>query len=110
MAGGSLLIVAGSPLLLVGVPDWTVMGSELVGEGIRLTLRGTAETAVLVLLIPAAVVVGGSIAVGSAVTAVAVAGGWMLSCGGRVLSFVPDRPQRSLMFSEPVGACCPTCC
>ena len=110
MAGGSLLVVAGSPLLLVGVPDWTIIGSETVANGVRLTLRGTAETALLVLMVPVAVAAAGSLAVGGAVTAVALAGGWMLSCGGKVIGFVAEAPSRSLLFSEPVGGCCPRCC
>jgi len=110
LAGGSLLVVAGSPLLLVGVPDWTIIGVEKVAKGVKLTLRGTAETALLVVMVPVAAAAGASVVVGGAVVAVAVAGGWLLTCGGAVLGFVAREPSQSLLFSEPVGACCPRCC
>ena len=110
LAGGSLLVVAGSPLLLVGVPDWTIIGVETVAKGMRLTLRGAAETAVLVVMVPVAVAAAGSVVVGGAVVAVAVAGGWLLTCGGKTLGFIAREPSQSLLFSEPVGGCCPRCC
>jgi len=110
LAGGSLLVVVGSPLLLVGVPDWTIIGMETVADGMRLTLRGAAETALLVVMVPLAVAAAGSVVVGGTVVAVAVAGGWLLTCGGRTLGFVASEPSRSLLFSEPVGGCCPRCC
>lgn len=110
LAGGSLLVVAGSPLLLVGVPDWTIIGVETVAKGMRLTLRGAAETAVLVVMVPVAVAAAGSVVVGGAVVAVAVAGGWLLTCGGKTLGFVARESSQSLLFSEPVGGCCPRCC
>lgn len=110
LAGGSLLVVAGSPLLLVGVPDWTIMGVELVADGAKLTLRGASETAVLVVLIPVAAVAAGALVVGGTVMAVAVAGGWMLSCAGEVIGFVARDNSPALLFSEPVGNCCPRCC
>lgn len=110
LAGGSLLVVAGSPLLLLGVPDWTIIGVETVAEGVRLTLRGTAETALLVVMVPVAVAAAGSVVVGGTVVAVAVAGGWLLTCAGKTLGFVASEPSQSLLFSEPVGGCCPRCC
>ena len=83
LAGGSLAIVAGSPLLLVGVPDFSIVGVEHVAKGVKLSLKGSAETAVLVVMVPLAVAAGAALVVGGTVTAVAVAGGWVLSSSMR---------------------------
>lgn len=110
MAGGSIAVVAGSPLLLVGVPDFSIIGVEHVAKGVRLTLRGTAESAALVLMVPVAAAAGAALVVGGTVAVVAVAGGWVLSCGGVALGHVAREASDALLFSEPASRCCPGCC
>lgn len=110
LAGGSLAIVAGSPLLLVGVPDFSIVGVEHLAKGVKLSLKGTAESAALVLMVPVAVAAGSALVVGGTVTAVAVAGGWVLSCAGQTIGFVAREASASLLHHQRVDSCCPSCC
>lgn len=105
-AAGSVVIVAGSPALLVGVPDFTIMGVERLAQGLKLTLKGSGQTAALVLMVPLAAAASTAVVVGGVVTVVAVGSGWVLSCAGQTLGYVADG-SGSLLFSEP---CCPRCC
>ena len=83
--------------MLVGEQSWTILGVETVAEGMRLTLRGTAQTASVIIIVPVATAAAASVVVGKTLEVVGKAGSQILTCGGNVMGVVA---QDGLLFSE----------
>ena len=100
-AVGAGSIVAGS---LVAVADGSQMVVEAVqdiGHGLKVTLRGAAQTVRAVLILPLKLAGGASLAVGQTVVVVTHGAGWLITQAGRVLAFVPNETGQALLFSRP---------
>ena len=94
IAGGGLLLSAGTTLAIVAV-ELSVAGStyvvERASDGARSTLRLSGQT------------VGGlSLAVGTAVLVSTLATGAILSADGRAFAFVPNEVGAALLYNERI--------
>lgn len=101
-ARGSTTVVEGSLTVVQGSADMTIAAVEAVGEGLKLTLQGSARAARVVLAVPMAVAGGASYAVGQTVTVIAEAAGWLIVRSGEVIAFVPNEAGKALLHSRPV--------
>ena len=79
-----------------------VVAVVAVGEGLRVTLQGSAKVGKVVLAVPVAVAGGLSYAAGQTVTVIAEGAGWLIVRAGEVIAFVPNEAGRALMHSRPV--------
>lgn len=92
LVGAPLVLSAGTGLLLVKAVELTAEGSvwvlERSADGARLVLQA-AHSSVL--------------AVGTALTLVAVESGWLLVDGSRALAVLPDAAHAHLFHHQPVS-------
>lgn len=101
-AEGSTTIAEGSLVAVVGSAEMVVVAVEAVGEGLRVTLQGSAKVGKVVLSVPVAVAGGLSYAAGQTVTCVAEGAGWMIVRAGEVIAFIPNEAGKALLHSRPV--------
>lgn len=101
-ANGSATVAEGSLTVVQGSADMVVVSVVAVGEGLRVTLQGSAKVGKVVLAVPVAVAGGLSYAAGQTVTVIAEGAGWLIVRAGEVIAFVPNEAGKALMHSRPV--------
>ena len=101
-AEGSTTIAEGSLVAVVGSVEMVVLAVEAVGDGMRVTLRGSAKVGEVVLSVPMAVAGGLSYAAGQTVTCIAEGAGWLIVRAGEVIAFIPNEAGKALLHSRPV--------
>jgi len=102
--GASILsgiIVTGSPDALANASGrFVVSAIEVVGASGTVVLRGVSDAAEVSVRVPVQMLSEAGVSVGTTVTAVADASGYLLTAGGRVLCYVPNQVGRSLLGSS----------
>jgi hypothetical protein len=92
LVGAPLLLSAGTGVLLVKAVELTAEGSvwvlERTADGARIVLQGAGSSV---------------LAVGTALTVVAVESGWLLVDGSRVLAMLPDAGHAHLFHHQQVS-------
>ncbi|HSW13204.1 MAG TPA: hypothetical protein VLI06_10230 [Solimonas sp.] len=101
-ANGSTTVVEGSLTVVQGSADVTVAVVEVIGDGLRLTLQGSARVGKVVLSVPMAVAGGASYVVGQTLTVIAESAGWLIVRAGEVIAFIPNEAGKALLHSKPV--------
>lgn len=101
-AVGSASLVAGSVASVVGTGELVVESIDWMADGTRCAFRGSVEVGRIVLIIPAKIVGGASLAVGQTVLITAKGTGWLITKAGEVIAFIPNEVGEALLFSEPV--------
>ncbi|AXQ28686.1 hypothetical protein D0B54_08335 [Solimonas sp. K1W22B-7] len=101
-ANGSATIAEGSLAVVQGSADMVVVAVQAVGDGLRVTLQGSAKVGKVVLSVPMAVAGGLSYAAGQTVTVIAEGAGWLIVRAGEVIAFVPNEAGKALLHSRPV--------
>lgn len=101
-ANGSATIAEGSLAVVQGSADMVVVAVQAVGDGLRVTLQGSARVGKVVLSVPMAVAGGLSYAAGQTVTVIAEGAGWLIVRAGEVIAFVPNEAGKALLHSKPV--------
>lgn len=101
-ANGSATIAEGSLAVVQGSADMVVVAVQAVGDGLRVTLQGSARVGKVVLSVPMAVAGGLSYAAGQTVTVIAEGTGWLIVRAGEVIAFVPNEAGKALLHSKPV--------
>ena len=97
-------LAAGAGLsLVVGVGQLTVLSLERVGELVVATVRAGSEAVAFTIELSAEAVHALGIAVGTTLEASATTAGWIISCAGEAVAFVPDAAAATLIHHREIG-------
>ena len=104
-SAGSLAAVSIAPASVVAVSAYAggtmiVESVRFIGETVEVVLRGAGNASRAVVTVSASAAKNVSVAAGQTVKVVAEAGGYLLVSAGRVLCFIPDRADDSLLHSQ----------
>ena len=83
---------------------FSVTALEASGEGVLLTVSGVGLAASAVIVVSAELVRRLGIVAGTAIVAVAVSGGWILSAAGEGIAFVADALTRHFIHSTRISS------
>ncbi len=100
---GSATVVSGSVMALVGSGTVVVRSIEVAGLGSQVVLASAVDGAAASLELSSAIVKGASLAVGSAVSLVAVSTGVLLITSGKVVAFIPNEIGKGLLYHAKVA-------
>lgn len=83
--------------------QFAVAGIEASGTGTVWVLERTSDGARASLAVAGEAAGAASVGVGTALTATAIASGWVLSTAGQVVAFIPNEVGRALLHHERVS-------
>jgi hypothetical protein len=97
-------VAAGAGLsFVIGVGELTVLSLERTGEIVVATVRATADAVAFTIELSAATVATLGIAVGTTLEASATAAGWIVSCAGEAVAFVPNAAAAAMIHHHEIG-------
>lgn len=95
------IIVTGSADALGNASGRLVVAAiDVAGASGTVLLRGVSDAAEVSVRVPAQVLSEAGVSIGTTVSTVADASGYLLTAGGRVLCYVPNQVGRSLLGSS----------
>lgn len=99
---GSVTVLKGSVLALVGAGVLVVSSVEVVADGVIVVLHGASTAAEVSIKVSGKAAAGASQALGKTVQVSALASGTMLVLAGQVLAFVPNEVGKALLHHGKV--------